>query len=192
MEKILFGWFRQPEMHKRIVEMRPRLYRVAYAWCHDSHLADDIVQETIAKALRNARQLKEISSFEAWMFSILHNCWRDVFRKNHPAVSMEEVADMQSDDASPEEICIANDTVSRVRSAIVKLPIGQRQVIVLVDLEEFTYEETAQALGIPIGTVMSRLCRGRQNLRTLLQQPQLRVVSDSMQSSNADAGGKNE
>lgn len=179
-------------MHKRIVEMRPRLYRVAYAWCHDSHLADDIVQETLAKALRNARQLKETSSFEAWLFSILHNCWRDVFRKNHPAVSIEEVSDMQSGDASPEEICIANDTVSRVRSAIAKLPIGQRQVVILVDLEEFTYEEAAQALGVPIGTVMSRLCRARQNLRARLQQPQLRVVNDAMQGSNAETGGKNE
>ena len=180
MEKIIFGWFKQAEIRARVAEIRPRLYRVAYAWCHDRHLADDLVQETVAKALRNARQLKEIGSLEVWVFSILNNCWRDVFRRRHPTVDVEELSDTLSDDASPEEKCVVNDMVSRVRKAIAELPMGQRQVITLVDLEEFTYGEAAQALAIPIGTVMSRLCRARQELRVNLQEPVLKVVSSDV------------
>lgn len=173
-------------MQARVAAIRPRLYRVAYAWCHDPHLADDIVQETLAKALRNARQLKDIDAFDGWMFSILNNCWRDVFRRRHPTVDLEELSDLPSPNASPEEDCVANDTIAKVRKAIAELPMGQRQVVTLIDLEQFTYGEAAQALAIPIGTVMSRLCRAREALRTRLQTPLLRVVNNDM------SGKKNE
>ncbi len=72
--------------------------------------------------------------------------------------------------ATPEDEHAQSQIVSRVREAIANLPIGQRQVLMLVDLEEFSYTEVATVLAIPIGTVMSRLCRARQALKTLLQE----------------------
>ena len=78
--------------------------------------------------------------------------------------------ELAAPDASPEERHTENELVGRVRRAVATLPLGQRQVITLVDLEEQSYSQTATALGIPVGTVMSRLCRARQALRARLHE----------------------
>lgn len=154
----------------RIADSRPRLYRVAYAWCHDAALADDLAQEAVIKGLRSLHQLKDEAVLEAWLFSILGNCWRDHFRRQHPRADFEEVMELPAAGGTPEELHAEGELVRRVRRAVATLPMGQRLVVTLVDLEELSYAETAEALGIPVGTVMSRLCRARQALRALLQE----------------------
>lgn len=156
--------------------MRRDLYRVAYSWCHDTHFAEDLTQETIAKALRSVGQLKEDNALEGWVFTIMTNIWRDHFRQQRNMMDIEDMVDLPSEEASPEEHYAENDLVRRVRAAIAKLPPNQRQVLTLVDLEEFSYAEAAETLGIPVGTVMSRLCRARQALRDQLQAPLLTVI----------------
>lgn len=154
----------------RIAEARPRLYRIAYAWSHDACLADDLAQEALIKGLNSVHQLKEESVLEAWLFSILNNCWRDHFRRLHPQADIEEIMELPADGPSPEQHHLESELVRRVRRAVAVLPLGQRQVVTLVDLEEMSYSAAAQALGIPVGTVMSRLSRARAALRDLLHE----------------------
>lgn len=153
-----------------MAQSRSRLYRVAYSWCHDPCLADDLVQETLLKGLKHAHQIKDEGALDSWLFSILANCLRDHFRRQHPTADVEEIMELAAPDASPEECHTENELVARVRRAVATLPLGQRQVITLVDLEEQSYSQTATALGIPVGTVMSRLCRARQALRAHLHE----------------------
>lgn len=157
---------RKPEFKQRLEATRLRLYRLAYSWTHDAMLADDLVQETLAKALKNARQLRDLELFDRWVFRILANCWRDHYRQ---AREMEDIELIElSCDAMPDRQHDQAETVRVVRDAIARLPVGQRQTLTLVDLEGFSYAEVAEILEIPIGTVMSRICRARATLKELL------------------------
>lgn len=157
---------RSREMREALKASRMRLYRVAYAWTHNAALADDLVQETLAKALKNAAQLRDPQAQNAWLFSILANCFRDHLRRQRPMEDVDELELPQDD--NPETEHARTEIVHKVRHAIAGLPQGQRQVVTLVDLEGFSYVQVAQILGIPSGTVMSRLCRARAALRIVL------------------------
>jgi len=154
------------EFRARLEANRRRLYRMAYAWCHDAHLADDLVQEAIVNALKNGSQLRQFEAMDSWLFSILANCWRGYLRSRKDNEEFDE--ENFGSDLNPEQITSRDQTVARVQQAIAALPQGQRQVVTLVDLEGFSYAEVAGILEIPIGTVMSRLCRARQALKELL------------------------
>ncbi|MHB8256903.1 MAG: RNA polymerase sigma factor [Acidiferrobacterales bacterium] len=147
-------------------QSRARLYRMAYAWCHNRALADDLVQETLTKAMQKSAQLRDPKARDAWLFSILTNCYRDHFRRHR---EMEDIDEMElPHDSTPETENNQLEIVRKVRATIARLPEGQRQVITLVDLEGFSYVEVAKVLDIPIGTVMSRLCRARNAMLRLL------------------------
>ncbi len=159
------------DLAEKIEASRERLYRVAFAWSHDAMLAD---------GLARLDQLREAERLSSWLFSILHRCWIDHLRGRRDDLDEEALTELPADQPGPEHHAEAQETALRVRSAIATLPLGQRQVVTLVDLEEFTYAEVAEVLAIPIGTVMSRLCRAREALRGLLeaaaQPPRLRSV----------------
>jgi len=157
---------------EQLEQVRPKLYRMAYSWSHNAALADDIVQETLIKALKNVANLRDPELLHGWLFSILANCWRDHFRQHREMEDIDELEDFRCiNEITPEEQHAESQLVNRVRGAIAMLPIGQRQVLTLVDLEEFPYIEVAAILAIPVGTVMSRLCRARQTLKQLLCEP---------------------
>jgi len=153
-------------MRKRLEESRPHLYRVAYSWCHDANIADDLAQETLSKALRLHHQLREPEALYAWLFRILNNCWQDYLRKRRETVEFNENDFVHP--STPESLVAQQQKVQQVRSAIAQLPPNQRQVVTLIDLEGFSYTEVAEILELPIGTVMSRLCRARKVLVDLL------------------------
>jgi RNA polymerase sigma-70 factor (ECF subfamily) len=167
--KLLSLLFHSREFHRQLEDSRSKLYRVAYAWCHDAALADDLVQETLSKALSKASQLRDQKLLQSWLFSIMSNCWRDHFRRLRGTEELDGLDEaVLVSDSSPEEDHARNQIVSRVRTAIANLPMGQRQVVTLVDLEEFSYAQVAEILNIPVGTVMSRLCRARKELKMAL------------------------
>ncbi len=168
---ILPLFYRQNVEERRFEQIRPRLFRVAYSWSRNRELAEDLTQETLIRGLKHLAQLQDEAKFDSWLFTILHNCWRDHFRKHVDTDNIDEMADtLPSDAKTPENEQIQSQLVLHVRQAVASLPIGQRQVVTLVDLEEFSYMEVACILEIPIGTVMSRLCRARQSLQTLLKE----------------------
>lgn len=155
---------------KRLEKMRPRMVRLAYAWCHDAHLANDLVQEALTKGLARSSQLRDAAALDAWLFSILNNCWRDHLRMKREFSDIAELDEVIFDPApGPEKRYASRQTTTRVRNAIAALPMAQRQVITLVDIEECSYAEVAQILEVPVGTVMSRLSRARQALKVRLQ-----------------------
>ena len=153
---------RTPTFKKRLEEMRPRLFRVAYSWCHAKDVADDLVQDTVIKAIRNASSLRDTEKMNSWLFAILANCWRDYLRRQKPTDDIDEC--VFTNDDTPELVQERQDITDIVQQAVATLPQGQRQVLSLVDLEGFSYAEVAEIIGIPTGTVMSRLNRARKVL----------------------------
>lgn len=166
MHSILNFFSRSREARQHLEMQRARLYRIAYAWTHQPALADDLVQETLTKAMQKTDQLRDPAASSAWLYSILTNCFRDHFRRQRETDDVDNL-DL-AHEWTPERATSQQEVVHQVRLAIAKLPAGQRQVVTLVDLEGFSYIEAAQILDVPIGTIMSRLCRARQALKDLL------------------------
>ena len=172
ISRFLFG-----PLRPSIEALRPLLYRIAYAWCHDAALADDLVQETLSKAWTRRAQLRDETALKAWMVTIMNHCWLDHLRNRRDFDDIEDWQDeLESSGGTPEANCNRDQVIACVRSAVARLPMGQRQVLTLVDLEEFGYAEVAAILAIPVGTVMSRLSRARTSLKqnllnTVMQQP---------------------
>lgn len=152
---------------RQLSEQRPRLHRMALAWCGDPTLADDLVQDTLAKALEKQEQLKDAERLPAWLYKILHNCWMEHLRTQRPTLDIDDMELTCTD--CPEKQFADDQLAEQVRAAIETLPVAQRQVLTLVDLEGCSYEQVALILDVPIGTVMSRLSRGREAMKKRLQ-----------------------
>ncbi len=160
---------RSRDFEARLAQCRPRLYRLAHAWCRNRALADDVVQEALSKALSQAGQLRDMEAMHGWLLTIMANCWKDHHRQCRDTADIDDVGEhVLKDEETPEDDYEQNQVVRRVREAVGRLPLGQRQVVTLVDLEECSYAEVASILEIPIGTVMSRLSRARLALREML------------------------
>lgn len=162
----MLSFIRSKKLDKRIQQRRERLYRLAVSWCHDAMLADDLVQDCISKALQKHHQLNDPDRLDAWLFRILHNNWMEYLRKYKPAMDLDDLELLEAE--SPESILSDEQLVSRVQYAVSQLPLPQRQVITLVDLEGCSYMDVTEILDIPIGTVMSRLSRARDSLKKKL------------------------
>ena len=148
-----------PALKRRIADSRDRLYRVALSWCGDEMLADDLAQEATETGILKSQQLRDESKLFPWLYRILNNAWYAHLRKNRTHENLDE--DIPSGDIGPCSSYQELELVKRVRKAVGQLPMGQRQVISLVDLEGLSYNEVSQVLEIPVGTVMSRLNRAR-------------------------------
>ena len=145
---------------------RNKLYRIAYSWCHDAALADDLAQETIYKAIKNANGLRDIGTIDTWLYRILFNCWQDYLRVKGRNVEFIEMHD--EDQAEHAENYQQAQIVDRVRASIEQLPMPLREVVTLADFAGFSYAEIAEIIDVPVGTVMSRLFRARKNLKQQL------------------------
>ncbi|HKI65255.1 MAG TPA: sigma-70 family RNA polymerase sigma factor [Burkholderiales bacterium] len=160
----LFGVSAQ--FRAQVEGQREPLYRLGYSWCRDAALADDLVQEAMLRALDRGAQLNDAQRLKAWLCAILANCLKDHYRRARPLDPLDD--EMPSGGDSPETASASSQLAARVRAEVGRLPLGQRQVVTLVDLEGFSYAEVGQILEVPIGTVMSRLCRAREALRARL------------------------
>ena len=144
----------------------PRLRRYARALTGNRDDADDLVQDTLERAWAKSSLWQGVADMRAWLFGVMHNLHVDRVRR-------PQVDTVAIDDETP-EIPVAPAQGERLavvdlQSALGHLPVEQREILLLVGLEEMTYADVAQTLGIPIGTVMSRLSRGRERLRALLE-----------------------
>jgi len=168
------SWFsgKKSGLQGRIEALRPRLYRLAYSWTHSTALADDLVQEALTRAWKNLDQLHEVDGFDKWCFKILINCWRNHLRSERQYVDVDDYVLQEHE--TPQSLHEQLRLTEQVKRAVSALPQGQRQVVTLVDLEELSYSEVAEVLDIPIGTVMSRLCRARKLLvERILEKPSI-------------------
>jgi RNA polymerase sigma-70 factor (ECF subfamily) len=144
-----------------IVEWIPRLRRYARALTGDAVLADDLVQDTLARAIEKFALWRAGSDLRAWLFSVMHNTFVNQLRARHATESLES-DDLEARPRLPDGVLIDLEKCLR------GLPAEQREIILLVGLEEMSYAEAAQALGVPQGTVMSRLSRARTRLAALM------------------------
>lgn len=149
-----------------VEEQIPRLRRYARALTGDRTLADDLVQDTLERALSRFHLWRHGSDLRAWLFTIMHNIFVNQARARmrHQHEALEANAAVESMRAREPDWLELRD----LDSALAQLPHEQRAVLLLVGLEQLTYEEAARVLQVPIGTVMSRLSRGRERLRAVL------------------------
>ncbi|MBA5685471.1 RNA polymerase sigma factor [Rugamonas apoptosis] len=149
----------------RLVACIPRLRRYARALLGERADADDLVQDTVARGWDRLATWRRGGDMRAWLFSIMHNLHVDRLRQpGLPTVPLDDDSPMPADPAQPSDRLAVRD----LDAALQQLPPEQRAVLLLVAVEELSYEQTAATLGIPLGTVMSRLSRGRERLRLLM------------------------
>lgn len=148
-----------------LVALVPNLRRYALSLCRSGDVADDLVQSACERALSGRDGFEPGTRMDAWLFRILRNVWIDRFRKvrgEGDAVAIEAAGDLAGEDGTRTgESRLLLDAAGR---AIMRLPQEQREVLLLVCIEELSYREAATTLDIPVGTVMSRLARARLRL----------------------------
>ena len=149
---------------ERLVELIPRLRRYARALVGDRASADDLVQDTLERAWAKLHLYRHGTDLRAWLFTVMHNVHVNKVRATHVTDTLEDELPELAQRASQGDALLVRD----LDRAIARLPTEQRAVLLLVTLEEMSYEEVARTLGIPIGTVMSRLSRAREKLRAMM------------------------
>jgi RNA polymerase sigma-70 factor (ECF subfamily) len=147
-----------------IVGLIPRLRRYARALAGDRAAADDLVQDTLERAWAKLHLYRRGTDLRAWMFTVMHNVFVNQLRASRPGAQLEDDMPELSRPARETESLELRDLDRAIR----RLPPEQREVLLLVVLEDMSYDEAARTLGIPIGTVMSRLARAREKLRSML------------------------
>jgi RNA polymerase sigma-70 factor, ECF subfamily len=141
------------------------LRRYAFALTGGQQEAEDLVQETLVRAIAAAPSFRAGGNLRAWLFSIMHNAFvSGVRRRSPPTVELDEDAWAVAEPPAQ----LIHLELRDVISALARLPEAQRAALSLIALEDFSYQEAAKVLGIPLGTLMSRLARGRETLRQVM------------------------
>ena len=148
-----------------------QLYNFAHWLAQDKPEAEDLVQETYTKALRGFSSFQIGTNFRAWMFRILRNTFLTSRSGLKSTMTGETDLDaIPSNHPTPEAVLIRQAERETVQQALMDLPVPFREILLLCEVEEMSYDEISEVLAIPIGTVMSRLYRARRALRLLLLQ----------------------
>jgi RNA polymerase sigma-70 factor, ECF subfamily len=159
------------------------LYGTALRLTRKPQDAEDLVQDTYLKAFRASKQFERGTNLKAWLFTILHNTFRNMRRhdgRNPVDVNSETVelaADVTGDERTPEQLLTRETLDADLQAALDAVPEAFRQAVWLRDVEEFTYAEIAKIVDVPIGTVMSRISRGRKMLHDRLTQKRAKAAA---------------
>ena len=159
---------RHEDFVKALVAQLPGLRRYAMALAGNAALADDLVQDSIEKALRQSGQLRELALLSRWLRRILHNLYIDELRRRRgkgPQADIMDFADHLNLSLPADDSAQGRDFLRAMNA----LNFEHRQILLLVGLEDMSYREIAEELNVPIGTVMSRLARARERLRSLME-----------------------
>lgn len=153
------------ELHHYVADLR----RYAFVLCGNAPDADDLVQETLLKAIASADTYRPGGSLRAWLFGILHNTFvshRRQFARRARAAAFLESLEALPDDPTPEQERYVE--ARQTLNLFARLSDEQRSALLLIAIDGMSYEEAAEALNVPVGTLMSRLARGRERLRRLM------------------------
>ena len=150
----------------QVIEQLPGLRRYARALTGESWAADDLVQDTLERACTKWRLWSAGTDLRAWLFTLMHNIYLNQRRGMVPVQAVVPLEDVQAELAGPAG---ALDDALDLDRCLQRLSADQRAVLLMVTLEDMSYEATAKILGIPTGTVMSRLSRARERLRELME-----------------------
>ena len=159
----------QPTFEEELAALLPRLRRFAHALSHHPADADDLTQASVERALRSRHQWQEGTRLDSWCYRIMRNLWIDMARSRGRRLVHEAPAeDGLNVGEDPRPGMEAALDLARVMAAMSKLTDEQREVVALILIEGLGYREAAELLGLPIGTVSSRLVRGRNALLALI------------------------
>lgn len=153
---------------EELVALLPRLRRFAYSLCRSPSEADDLVQQAAERALRSRDQWQEGTRLDSWCYRILRNLWIDAGRIQSRRIKREAPAEEAIDLPDPSATADTKLELSQAMAALQRLPAEQREVVSLILIEGFGYREAAEMLDLPIGTISSRLVRGRTALLAML------------------------
>ena len=156
------------DKRKDLTDQLPHLMRYARMLTRDADDAADLVQDCVGRALSRLDQFEGGTNMRAWLFTILHNLHRQGLRTLARRPRTVEMTDELTNRVGTKATQTDKLTLRDLDRALEKLNDDQRQVVLLVGLEDMSYRETADILEVPVGTVMSRLSRGRENLRRLM------------------------
>ena len=170
------------DIRREMVELLPRLRRFAFSLTGSMEEADDMVQTACVKALSRLDQFKPGTRLDSWMFRIIQTTWLDHVRS---APVQRTVLDPDALDQAVardpiEERTMARAALEKVRQAMSGLPEDQRILLGLVVVDGLSYRQAAESLGIPIGTVMSRLSRARRRLADAIESPRAAASEGSL------------
>lgn len=149
---------------ERMVELIPRLRRYARALVGDRNAADDLVQDTLERAWAKLHLYRRGTDLRAWLFTVMHNVHVNKVRSARATESLDDEMPELAQRAAQGDSLVVRD----LDRSIALLPPEQRAVLLLVTLEDMSYEDVARTLGVPMGTVMSRLSRAREKLRAMM------------------------
>ncbi|MCC7495607.1 MAG: sigma-70 family RNA polymerase sigma factor [Fimbriimonadaceae bacterium] len=179
------GWWRQPQarveqdlavFEELVARYERQAYRVAYRLTGNHEDAQDLLQEAVCEAFRSFARFERGTRFDRWLYRIMTNRQIDRVRREsrQPVLSLDQVDagdgtwEVADDHADPGDVLVEDLLDERLQAALNALPREYREAVVLVDMEDLSYEEVARVLRCPIGTVRSRLHRGRMLLREAL------------------------
>lgn len=154
------------DLGEQIVQLLPRLRRFARSLVNNVQDADDLVQLAIERALSHSGQLRPGAQLSSWMFGILRNAWIDESRSKGRRSRLFVPEELGENVADP--TTSGHPDALSVQDAMARLPIEQREVVGLVLVEGLSYKEAAEIIGVPVGTITSRLARGRDSLQAML------------------------
>lgn len=154
------------DSRQHVVVLIPRLRRYARALTGNAEQADELVQDCLERGLNRLHLWRRGSDLRAWLFTIMHNLHVNNLRRGGIRPDNQVYDDTRKQAGTPpaqDDVVALHSVVDLLR----RLPADQREVVLMVGLEELSYREAAEILGVPVGTVMSRLARGRERLREL-------------------------
>ena len=169
---------------KLINNSKNKAYNIAYRYLNNQEDAMDAVQESYIKVYKGLNSFKENSSFDTWIYRILINTCNDFARKNNKykenssiyyedGEQITELSLIVDSSSQPEEALMRNESTKGILHCLEKLPTDQKEVIILRDVQNFSYEEIAEMIGCSEGTVKSRIHRGRNALRLMIRTMEL-------------------
>lgn len=156
------------------------LYQFAYRLCGNHHEAQDLLQEGLYRAYKSFAKFEAGTAFDRWLYQIIHNLYIDHYRKRrnrplvssidepHPYLENEKPAEIPDWSSNPEDEAVRGELGVQIQRGLKELPMEYRSAVILCDIQGLSYEEIAQILRVSIGTVRSRIHRGRKILRRIL------------------------
>ena len=154
----------ETEFRQQLLNMLPKLKRYCYAQTGEKHSADDLMQSSVEKALRRWQQYQPGTEFERWMYRLCRNHWIDTMRTEKISDELNDDIMVASDVENPEQQALTQAALGQMQTHFNALSEGLRMALYLVAVEGRSYQEAADILDIPAGTVMSRLARARKQL----------------------------
>jgi RNA polymerase sigma-70 factor (ECF subfamily) len=188
MALMLCNIFNKKAAKNRLEVYLDRLFGYACSLTKDSEYAQDLVQTTALKALVAKKIPVDESAYRAWLFTILRNTYHDDLRRNkYCVISLDQLEEESETGNKISDICVSSNeqaiiTQLTVHSSLEKLSHDHREIISLVDIQGFSYKECAGILGVPAGTIMSRISRARKCLLNIMSQGQAEPLVSNMTS----------